>query len=119
MLQAAGGAGLEEESKLSRLFYLQLYSSVLNAEKETARREARVAREQRLQRLKQSWRSALTSLPRYKALLWCRPFPCSLSRFSWMDVTNLLSRSISSTEQEKDIGDVEVRVVGLMVQIIQ
>ena len=68
MLQAAGGAGLEEESKLSRLFYLQLYSSVLNAEKETARREARVAREQRLQRLKQSWRSALTSLPRYKTL---------------------------------------------------
>ena len=36
-----------------------------------------------------------------------------------MDVTNLLSRSISSTEQEKDIGDVEVRVVGLMVHIIQ
>ena len=30
---------LEEETKLSRLFYLQLYSSVLNAEKQNKRRE--------------------------------------------------------------------------------
>ena len=30
---------LQEETKLSRLFYLQLYSSVLNAEKQNKRRE--------------------------------------------------------------------------------
>ena len=77
---------LEEETKLSRLFYLQLYSSVLNAERENKRREQVRKRKQRIQDAK---KKVVKSL-------------------SWMDVSNLLSRSISSTEQDKDIGDIEV-----------
>ena len=77
---------LEEETKLSRLFYLQLYSSVLNAEKENKRREQVRKRKQRIQDAK---KKVVKSL-------------------GWMDVSNLLSRSLSSTEQDKDIGDIEV-----------
>ena len=77
---------LEEETKLSRLFYLQLYSSVLNAERENKRREKVRKRKQLIQDAK---KKVVKSL-------------------SWMDVSNLLSRSISSTEQDKDIGDIEV-----------
>ena len=77
---------LEEETKLSRLFYLQLYSSVLNAERENKRREKVRRRKQLIQDTK---KKVVKSL-------------------SWMDVSNLLSRSISSTEQDKDIGDIEV-----------
>ena len=79
---------LEEESKLSRLFYLQLYSSVLNAEKENKKRDKQ---KKRNKRFKDTKKKVVKSL-------------------SWMDVTNLLSRSISSTEQEKDIGDVEAKI---------
>ena len=39
---------LEQETKLSRLFYLQLYSSVLNAEKQNKRREQLQKRKQRI-----------------------------------------------------------------------
>ena len=39
---------LEQETKLSRLFYLQLYSSVLNAEKQQKRREQIQKRKQRI-----------------------------------------------------------------------
>ena len=77
---------LEEETKLSRLFYLQLYSSVLNAERENERRE-------KLRRRKQLFQDAKKKV---------------VKSLSWMDVSNLLSRSISSTEQDKDIGDIEV-----------
>ena len=77
---------LEEETKLSRLFYLQLNSSVLNAERENKRREKVRKRKQLIQDAK---KKVVKSL-------------------SWMDVSNLLSRSISSTEQDKDIGDIEV-----------
>ena len=79
-------SNLEEETKLSRLFYLQLYSSVLNAERENKRREKVRKRKQLIQDAK---KKVVKSL-------------------SWMDVSNLLSRSISSTEQDKDIGDIEV-----------
>ena len=81
-------ADLEEESKLSRLFYLQLYSSVLNAEKENKKRGKVKNRNKKFAEAK---KKVVKSL-------------------SWMDVTNLLSRSISSTEQEKDIGDVEAKI---------
>ena len=42
-------SNLEEETKLSRLFYLQLYSSVLNAERENKRREKLKKRKQLIQ----------------------------------------------------------------------
>ena len=80
-------SNLEEETKLSRLFYLQLYSSVLNAERENKRREKLKKRKQLIQDAK---KKVVKSL-------------------GWMDVSNLLSRSISSTEQDKDIGDIEVK----------
>ena len=83
---------LEEESKLSRLFYLQLYSSVLNAEKENKKKEKHKKRKER-----KNNRYSDTKKKIVKSL-------------SWMDVTNLLSRSISSTENEKDIGDVEAKI---------
>ena len=81
----------EEESKLSRLFYLQLYSSVLNAEKAHKKREKeRRRKEKRSERI-------LAAKKRVKSL-------------SWMDVTNLLARSFSTegSARDKDIGDVQV-----------
>ena len=77
---------LEAETKLSRLFYLQLYSSVLNAERLNKRRE-RVRRRKQL--LSDTKKKVAKSL-------------------GWMDLGAWLSRSISSTEQDKDIGDIEV-----------
>ena len=77
---------LEAETKLSRLFYLQLYSSVLNAERLNKRRE-RVRRRKQL----------LTDTKKKVA-----------KSLGWMDLGAWLSRSISSTEQDKDIGDIEV-----------
>ena len=81
-----------EESKLSRLFYLQLYSSVLNAEKAHKKREKeRRRKERRSLKLKLAKKKVVKSL-------------------SWMDVTNLLARSFSTegSTRDKDIGDVEV-----------
>ena len=81
-----------EESKLSRLFYLQLYSSVLNAEKAHKKREKeRKRKERRSLKLKLAKKKVVKSL-------------------SWMDVTNLLARSFSTegSTRDKDIGDVEV-----------
>lgn len=86
------GTDLEEESKLSRLFYLQLYSSVLNAEKENKKKEKfRKRKERKSRKYSDTKKKIVKSL-------------------SWMDVTNFLSRSISSTENEKDIGDVEANM---------
>ena len=81
-----------EESKLSRLFYLQLYSSVLNAEKAHKKREKeRKRKERRSPKLKLAKKKVVKSL-------------------SWMDVTNLLARSFSTegSTRDKEIGDVEV-----------
>ena len=81
-----------EESKLSRLFYLQLYSSVLNAEKAHKKREKeRKRKERRSLKLKLAKKKVVKSL-------------------SWMDVTNLLARSFSTegSTRDKDIGDVEI-----------
>ena len=82
---------LEEETKLSRLFYLQLYSSVLNAEKQNKRREKLVKRKKLLSDAKKQ----------------------VIKTLGWMDL-GLLSRSISSTEQDKDIGDIEVKYFCLL-----
>lgn len=82
-----------EETKLSRLFYLQLYSSVLNAEKAHKRREKdRKRKERRSYKLKSAKRK--------------------VKSLSWMDVTNLLARSFSTegSTRDKDIGDVEVHI---------
>ena len=91
---------LEEESKLSRLFYLQLYSSVLNAEKENKKKEKlKKKKDKNAKRYSDTKKKIVKSL-------------------SWMDVTNLLSRSISSTENEKDIGDVEAKFVNVEFQVV-
>ena len=75
---------LEEETKLSRLFYLQLYSSVLNAEKQNKRREKLLKRKKLINDAKKQ----------------------VIKTLGWMDLG--LLKSISSTEQEKDIGEIEV-----------
>lgn len=96
-VEQEGGRGEpvpEEESKLSRLFYLQLYSSVLNAEKAHNKREKeRKRQEKRTLKIINAKKKVVKSL-------------------SWMDVTNLLARSFSTegSTRDKDIGDVEVEV---------
>lgn len=86
------GEELEEkkdDAHVSRLFYLQLYSSVLKAEKDA----------------KES-KDTLKSKEKKKTLGKTISFPKSLS---WMDVGSLLHKQLSSTESnaqlEREIGD--------------
>ena len=84
---------LEEETKLSRLFYLQLYSSVLNAEKQNKRREKLLKRKRLINDAKKQ----------------------VIKTLGWMDLG--LLKSISSTEQEKDIGEIEVGLTYFWVSV--
>ena len=84
---------LEEETKLSRLFYLQLYSSVLNAEKQNKRREKLLKRKRLINDAKKQ----------------------VIKTLGWMDLG--LLKSISSTEQEKDIGEIEVGFKNLGISV--
>lgn len=93
---------LQEETKLSRLFYLQLYSSVLNAEKQNKRREKLLKRKKFISDAKKKVIDGWMDLGKDNVL----HVVTKQSLFTG----HLLSRSISSTEQDKDVGDIEVHI---------
>ena len=94
---------LQEETKLSRLFYLQLYSSVLNAEKQNKRREKLLKRKKLISDAKKKVIDGWMDLGKILCSTGYAP-----RNKNNLTSGHLLSRSISSTEQDKDVGDIEV-----------
>ncbi len=82
-----------EEARVSRLFYLQLYSSVVKASEELRRKQKKKQKNKR--RAKKNLRGHQTVS---KVLQ---------RSFSWMDVTSLLGRTQQQSleERERDTGD--------------